>query len=78
MEVNENNVHSEKSEVTSFSILDVSDDESELPWAMYRSLDPAYPKNDEAENEDWALGDEENIPGNRAVLSHYNFNSSHM
>ncbi|XP_028404973.1 uncharacterized protein LOC114527499 isoform X2 [Dendronephthya gigantea] len=63
VDVNENNVLSEKSEVTSSTILDVSDDESELPWAMYRSLDPAYPKNDEAENEDWALGDEEDITG---------------
>ena len=64
MDINENQVTSEKGKETSSPILDVSDDESELPWAMYRSLDPAYKKNEAEESEHWALGDEEDITGN--------------
>ena len=64
MDINENQVTSEKGKETNSPILDVSDDESELPWAMYRSLDPAYKKNEAEESEHWALGDEEDITGN--------------
>ena len=63
MDVNENQVPTEKGKEASSSRLDVSDDESELPWAMYRSLDPAY-KNEAKESEDWLLDDEEDITGN--------------
>ncbi|CAB3994118.1 partial [Paramuricea clavata] len=63
VDINENQVTSEKGKEANSSILDVSDDESELPWAMYRSLDPAYKKNEAEESEDWTLGDEEDITG---------------
>ena len=69
MDINENQVTIEKEKEANFSKLDVSDDESELPWAMYRSLDPAYKTNDEEESENWRL-DDEDITGNvlHAVL----------
>ena len=63
MDINENQVTPNKGEDTSSPLRDVSDDESELPWAMYRSLDPAYSKNDEDENEDWGLDGDEDITG---------------
>lgn len=69
MDINENQVTPNKGEETSSPVRDVSDDESELPWAMYRSLDPAYSKNDEDENEDWGLdGDEDITGGNTSCL----------
>ena len=46
-------------------MVDVSDDESELPWAMYRSLDPAFKKIDEEEQENWELGDDQDVTGNQ-------------
>jgi hypothetical protein len=64
--MNENQVTTNKKTIS--PILDVSDDESELPWAMYRSLDPTYKKNDKEESEDWALDDEEDITGNILLL----------
>ena len=66
VDINENQVTPEKEEATSSPLRDVIDDESELPWAMYRSLDPAYNKNDE--EEDWGLDDDENITSNTSCL----------
>ena len=36
---------------------DVIDDESELPWAMYRSLDPVF-KNEDEQIEKWNVDDD--------------------
>ena len=65
MDINENEVT--KNEEANSSILDVSDDENELPWAMYRTLDPAYRKDKEEESEDWGLDDNEEITGDVLV-----------
>lgn len=61
--MNGNTTSLAKDTEASFPILDVSDDESELPWAMYRSLDPAYVKNDPKESESWELDSQQEIAG---------------